>query len=239
VYRVLDRVAPAPYVESTLAEFALRQGDAAAAARYALQLPASATRDELLARVADAQGDGALALEYFLAAPDVDAVQARVDALAATRPADAYALERVLKVRLEMLATHPDAVAEASFRMGEIANVLARRQRDAGRQQFWFGRGMRDLSAAAALAPWSDKYLISAANQAVLLGDLAGGQAFFQRAADVDPGSADARAGLGVVAYRRGDRQAARADLDRARALDPNAAMVRALTSLLEGRPAG
>ncbi|MFZ1017766.1 MAG: hypothetical protein WAN39_07845, partial [Candidatus Cybelea sp.] len=41
VYRVLDRIAPAPYVESSLAQLALERGDAAAAQHYALRLPAS------------------------------------------------------------------------------------------------------------------------------------------------------------------------------------------------------
>ena len=52
VYSTLDRVAPAPYVETSLAQAALARGDAAAAERFALRLPASPTRDELLARVA-------------------------------------------------------------------------------------------------------------------------------------------------------------------------------------------
>ncbi|MBV8491109.1 MAG: tetratricopeptide repeat protein, partial [Candidatus Eremiobacteraeota bacterium] len=236
VYRVLDRIAPAPYVESTLAETALRDGDFAAAQRSALRLPSSAVRDELLARIAAAQGDATLALEYFIAAPDVDAVRARVDSLASSNPAAAYALERVLKVRLDMLATHPDAVAEASFRMGEIANVAGRRERSGAARTAWFRRGMTDFTAAVALAPWSDKYLIAAANQAILLGDLDGGATYFQRAADADPGSADARAGLGVVAFRRGDVERARRDLARARQLDPQSGMVGALSALLQGR---
>ena len=71
VYHALDRVAPAPYVESTLAAYSLSTGRAGEALRYALRLPASPARDELLARVAAAQGDASLALEYDLAAPDV------------------------------------------------------------------------------------------------------------------------------------------------------------------------
>lgn len=237
VYRAIDRVAPAPFVESTLADLALRDGDAPSALRYALRLPPSAIRDELLARVAGAQGDETLALEYYLAAPDVDAVQQRIDALTASQPERAYELERVLKIRLELLTTHPDAVAEAAFRMGEIANVVARSKRAPAERTAWFRRAMDGLTEAATSAPWSDKYLISAANQALLLGDDGAGEQFFRRAADVDPGSADARAGLGVVAYRRGDVRAARADLARAEKLDPNSGMVRALTALLEGRP--
>ncbi|HTU81862.1 MAG TPA: hypothetical protein VMF61_07020, partial [Candidatus Acidoferrales bacterium] len=148
VYRALDTVAPAPFVEATLAERALARGDANAAQHYALRLPPTPVRDRLLARVAAARGDAALALEYSLAAPDVDAVQARVDALAPDDPPAAYALERVLRVRLELLTTHPDAVAEAWFRMGELANVAGRRSADPAMRRAWFRRGMHDLSRA-------------------------------------------------------------------------------------------
>ncbi len=237
VYRALDRVAPAPFVEATLARHALDEGDAAAAQRYALRLPPTPARDELLAQVAAARGDDGLAYEYFLAAPDVDAVRARVDAVAGADPARAYAMERTLRVRLELLATHPDAVAEGWFRMGEFAVAAGRSVPAGSARDAWFRRAMRDLDAAVALSPWSDKYAISAANQAVLLGDLGSAQRLFERAYATDPGSADALAGLGVVAYRRGDVVAARADLQRARALDPNSGMVRALTSLLGAAP--
>ncbi|MGA7246274.1 MAG: hypothetical protein WBW89_00840, partial [Candidatus Cybelea sp.] len=54
-------------------------------------------------------------------------------------------------------------------------------------------------------------------------------QELFAHAAAVDPSSADAIAGLGVLAWERGDRQTAAADLARARALDPRSLMVRAL----------
>src|SRR5580658_5950723 len=90
VYRALDRISPAPFVESTLAAQALAAGDADAALHYALRMPASPARDELLARAALARGDAALALEYYLAAPDVDAVQRAANAAAAKNPEAGY-----------------------------------------------------------------------------------------------------------------------------------------------------
>ena len=230
VYRWLDRVAPAPFVEATLAQQALDAGDPETAQRYALRLPPSPARDELLARVAAADGDSSLALEYWLAAPDVDAVQARVDTLGTTDPRAAYDLEGLLKVRLEGLRTHPDAVAETSFRMGELANVVARRERPGSSvSREWFARGMGDLDYAAGLSPLDDKYLISAANQAVLLGRLDRAGVLFAQTLRGNPASADAVAGLGVVAYQRGNYPMAAAYLARARALDPGSAMVLAL----------
>ena len=230
VYHLLDHVAPAPYVEATLAEHALSAGDAGAALRYALRLPASPTRDALLARVAQARGDRVLGLEYFLAAPDVDAVEASVSSLATRDPAAGYALEQTLNARLALQATHPDAVAESSWRMGELANRRAWREIPASRAQgSWLLRAMGDFEAAVARAPLSEKFAIAAANQAMLLGNLARAHTLFAKAVAVNPGSADAVAGLGVVAYQLGDPATARAYLARARRLDANALMVRAL----------
>ena len=234
VYRALDRVAPAPYVVATLAAYELSTGDTAAALREAIRLPASPARDELLARIARASGEGQLALEYFLAAPDVNAVDAAAQALAARSPASGYALETLLERRLALLTTHPDDVAETYFRLGQLANRQAWREiPDSKAQGAWLYRGMHDFRSAVDLAPLSDKYLIVAANQAMLLGDLHGAQRFFARAADANPGSADAIAGLGVIAYQRGDLAAAEKNLRRARAIDPNSLMVHSLERFL------
>jgi tetratricopeptide (TPR) repeat protein len=230
VYRVLDRVAPAPFVEATLASQALAAGMTDSAMHYALRLPASPARDELLAHVAEARGDPVLALEYFLAAPDVDAVQSVVGALAIRDSAAAYALERTLNARLAIQTTHPDAVAETYWRMGELANRRAWSEVPASSAQgAWLRRAMGDFQSAIELAPLSEKFAIAAANQAMLLGDVERAKRLFARAVEVDPSSADAVAGLGVVAYRERDRATARAYLARARQLDPHSLMVRAL----------
>ncbi|MBV8149203.1 MAG: tetratricopeptide repeat protein [Candidatus Eremiobacteraeota bacterium] len=234
VYAALDRAAPAPFVLSTLSAFALQRGQTDLALRYAVALPASSTRDELLARIAIARRQKMLAFEYELAAPDVPAVERTIEAQAARDPATAYGLERLLARRLTLLQTHPDDVAEAYFRMGELANRQAWREVPAGKRQgYWLYRAARDFSAAVQLAPLSEKYLIAGANQAMLLGNLARAQALFARAEAVDPGSANAIAGLGVVAYQRGDVAAARAFLARSRAIDERALMVRTLERYL------
>jgi tetratricopeptide (TPR) repeat protein len=230
VYRALDRVAPAPYVEETLARRALDGGDAAAAEQYAVRLPPSPVRDELLARVALARGQKRLALEYFLAAPDADAITAAAEALAQRDPEAAYELVRLLQIRLAMLGTHPDAVAEARWQMGGLANRQAWRQVPGSAvQRAWLKRGLRDYEAAVTLAPLSERYVIADANQADLLGERERARALFAQAVAIDPGSAEAIAGLGVVAFESGDRNAAIIYLDRARAIDPTALMVRAL----------
>ncbi|HZV76601.1 MAG TPA: tetratricopeptide repeat protein [Candidatus Babeliales bacterium] len=230
VYRALDRLAPAPYVEEALAAQALDRGDADAAQRYAVRLPASPMRDELLARVALLRGRPLLAQEYFLAAPDPDAINSQAQALAFRDPAAAYALEGLLRTRLAHDRTHPDAVAQADWEMGLFANRQAWRQiPGSALQRAWLQRGFRDFDAAVALAPFSERYLVAAANQADLAGDRRRAQQLFGRAAEIDPLSADAIAGLGVVAWESGDRAGAQRYLARARAIDQGSLMVRAL----------
>lgn len=230
VYRVLDRIAPAPYVEVSLATDALARGDPDAAEHYAVRLPASPIRDELLARAAALRGQALLSQEYLLAAPDPEAIGEVAQALAVRDPAAGYALERLLQARLLASATHPDALAESYWRMGRLANRKAWRQIPGSAiQRAWLVRGLRAFESAVALAPLSERYVIAAANQADLLGVRERAEALFARAADIDPASADATAGLGVIAWESGDRAAARRYLGHARALNPDALMVRAL----------
>ncbi len=56
------------------------------------------------------------------------------------------------------------------------------------------------------LSPLSEQYVLAAANQADLLEDRRRAAELFRHAADIDPTSADAVAGLGVVAFHQGDR---------------------------------
>jgi tetratricopeptide (TPR) repeat protein len=230
VYSALDRVAPAPYVEVTLAEGALAAGDDARAQLHAMRLPASPIRDELLARIAQGRGEQLLALEYFLAAPDASAVQSVVDLRAARDPAEGYYLERVLEARLAQSSTHPDAVAAAYWRMGQLANREAWRLIPGSTaQRTWLVRGLRDFEDAVRISPLSERYLIAAANQEDLIGERRRAEELFRQASAIDPESADALAGLGVVAVENGDRKSAEAYLQRARAVDPRSLMVRAL----------
>jgi tetratricopeptide (TPR) repeat protein len=235
VYEVLDRIAPAPYVEATLAQSALARGDSIAAQRYAVRLPASPMRDEFLGKIAAASGEQMLALEYFLAAPDAVAVARAAEARAARNPAAGYDLERLLRNRLALLTTHPDAVAETDWRMGRLANRTAWIQVPGSPlQRAWLYRGLRAFEAAVALSPLSERYVIADANQADLLGEHHRAAQLFAQAVEIDPGSADATAGLGVVALQSGDRAAALRYLVRARRLDAHALMVRALERQLQ-----
>lgn len=230
VYRVLDRLAPAAYVETTLAQDALARGDFDAAQRNALRLPASPIRDDLLARIAQMRGESLLALEYFLAAPDPEAVQAFVEARAVHDPAQGYELERLLEARLALSSTHPDAVAEAYWRMGMLANREAWLQVSGSTKQLdWLRHGLRDFESAVNISPLSEQYVMAAANQEDLIGSRRSAEELFRRASAIDPESADAIAGLGVIALESGDRTKAELYLQQARAVDPRSLMVRAL----------
>lgn len=200
-------------------------------------MPGSPIRDELFALIASQRGRSALAFEYFLAAPDPQRIDAIAESLASEDPASAYKAERLLATRLARDGTHPDALAHSYWEMGRFANRTAWRQvPGSARQRAWLERGLREFEIAATLAPLSERYLVEAANQADLLGERDEARRLFSRAADIDPASADAVAGLGVVAWQNGDRGVAAAYLSRARRLDPNSLMVRALERDLRNR---
>ncbi len=134
----------------------------------------------------------------------------------------AYALELRLKNRLETTSTHPDALAEAYWRLGKLAGG----QRNSR-------LAIQDFLKAVHLSPLSEKYLLSAGFETYVFVGPAQASRYFQRAISADPTSADAYAGAGMVALGLGERSAARADLQRASALNPASPPVRSLQAKL------
>ncbi len=195
VYGVLDRIAPAPYVETTLAEYEMDRGDLHAAALHALRLPRSPIRNELLGRIAQRQGDASRAFEYFFAAPDIVALRENVERIAKHDPAHAYAVESRIRERLQALRTHPDAVADASWMMARFAEAAAARSSPALRVM-WLRRALRNASAAAALSPLSEKYLLVTAGAELRLGDVEAARRWYHRVLAVDPRNSKALAAL-------------------------------------------
>ena len=234
VYELLDRIAPAPYVETTLAADALERGDTAMAQHYALTLPPSSVRDELLARIAAARGRSQLALEYEFAAYDATGVENAAQRIAQRNPEAAYRLEVLLQRRLNERATQPGAVAQAHWQAGLFANRTAWRQTPGSPvQKRWLSVALSEFDSAANMAPLSERYAIADANQADLLEQRVRAQELFAHTAAIDPGSADALAGLGIVALENGDRRAAQAYLAQAKARDAQSLMVAALARRL------
>ncbi|GAC1504007.1 MAG: hypothetical protein NVS1B14_09720 [Vulcanimicrobiaceae bacterium] len=80
-----------------------------------------------------------------------------------------------------------------------------------------------------ALAPFSSKYLIAAGSQNLNLGQYKMARAYFERSVEVDPASADAYAGLGIVALALGDRPSAESFAARSGALDHRSTMLQHL----------
>ena len=218
IYSAAARVSGAPYLYAMLARAALERGDLARAQQEAQSMPASLRREDLLGHIAQARGDHALAQNYFLEAGDIEAISGEVRSLAASDPARAYRLERALLLRLQRSGTHPDAVAEAYWQLGVLASQLGRNR-----------LSMRDHRRAVALSPFSEKYLLSAAYKAYDIRDDAASQAYFARVLGVDPASADAYAGKGMLAVRAGNLDQARAFAARARVLDPHSHALKTL----------
>jgi tetratricopeptide (TPR) repeat protein len=222
VYGMLDRMAPADFVEDTLAHAALARGDLDAAQRYAVRMPEGGRRSGVLAAIAAAHGQTAQAFEYAYVADDLDALQTDIMATARVNVKLAAQEEARVRVRLMALGTHPDAVAESYYTSGNLA-TWRRQPREA----------LADYQAALTIAPLNMKYLISAATQAWLLHDYADAQRLYRSGLDVNPASGDALAGLGLVALHAGHRAQAVAYLARARTVDPNAGMIRPLAAAL------
>ncbi len=231
-YAAIENIAPAPYVAAMLTTAALDRNDLAIAQSYAQRLPESAARAELLGRIARSRGNDAQAYRYFVDANDVFAIRGEVDRLAVHDLPGAYELELRLKDRLERTATHPDALADAYWGLGRLATQ--RGYMDPTHRRAWFEEGMRDYDAAVKLAPLAERYLVAAGSQELNLGEPARAHAFFKRAADGNPASADAYAGLGVAAFRLGDLASARQYERLSRSYDPRSHFLHTLQALLK-----
>ncbi|GAC1299322.1 MAG: hypothetical protein NVSMB19_03210 [Vulcanimicrobiaceae bacterium] len=221
---VLDPAVPLPpALRLVFARAALGAHDPSRAAAETARLGPSRDRYALEARIAEARHDSAGAVAAYLAAGDLAGLEAQVDDLAARGEfAEALALQHETIARLRADRTQPDALAEASFRLGRLEE----------RQAYAFAVGRperrlherRALSAyafAVKLAPLSQQYLLAYGNQQLNVAELPAAVRTFERARDADPTSADPWVGLGDAAARRGDRVAARAFLARARAIAP------------------
>lgn len=218
IYHLLDRVAPLPFVEETLGAQALAAGDFDRAEHYALRTGPSPRRDDLLGEIAQARGNMTLAGEYYFAAPDVDRMETIIGALGKSNPRKALDVDLRFAQRLEVLQTHPDALADAWFTAGVYSEALKHRAASLG----YYERALH-------LGPLNMRYLLGAGTQALNARDYVEAQRIFQHGLDVDPASGDVYAGLGIVALHQGDRTRAKVFAVRARALQPKSPMLAAL----------
>lgn len=224
VYATLERIAPLPFVEAMLTDDALQRGDLHAAAVHAARMPAGTLRNENEARVALARGRHDEAIRRFLEAGDDAALQADVLQLIETGHArEAYALEERVRRRLVASKTRPNAVADSWWRLGRLA-VRMHDDQEAD----------RDYARAIALAPLNTKYIIESGTLALQRRQADAARALFARAAEIDPASADAAAGMALAALDAGDRAEAERLTARALRLNAHASLARRLQRRLQ-----
>jgi O-antigen ligase/tetratricopeptide (TPR) repeat protein len=225
LYRTIERVAPLPFVEATLADAALRDGDLDAASAHAARLPEGTVRSAALARIAQARGKTGEATALYLDAGDDRALQRYVDRLSADgRYRAAYDFEARVLDRLAAAPTRPNAAADGWWRLGRLA-VRLHRPREA----------KADFARADAVAPLNTKYLIDAATLALEERDWPTAATLFAKTRQIDPGSAAATAGLGLASLRRGDVAQARRLSEAASAIDARTPLAKRLKVELVG----
>ena len=203
----LDPALPLPAtLRLVLARRALADGDFPLLAAHVARLPASRDRAELSGALAEHRGDTAAARAAFLEAGDLDDVERRVEALASSgRGDEALRLQRDAIARAERDPAQAGNVPEAYYRLGLLEQQLAYQIPDIGARTVPQQQSLADYRKAADLAPLEERYLIAAGNEAINVGELDPALGYFGRARDADPSSADAIAGFGDVAARRGD----------------------------------
>jgi tetratricopeptide (TPR) repeat protein len=223
-----ERYLPLPAVRLVLARRAVADRDLARAEMLVASLSVSRDREELAAELADLRGRHARAVDGYLAAGDWRALTSEVERLDGGGD---YRAARTLQDhvvgRLERDATHPDALAEGWWRLGILDAECGEREPAARRS--WRLRSLVDYEYAVGLAPLSERYLLSAANEALTLREFETAARYFQRVLDVDPKGAQALVGLASVALARGDDSRARGYFERAREIDDQLPDVRRL----------
>ncbi len=218
IYRGLEGVMPSDTVEAMLARDDLSNFKFGDVPKRIAHMKPGPERSELQAQLARSRGETEGALRSYLAADDVNALQFEVDRLAAGgRLANAYKFERRIVEHLSSQTTHPDALAEAWWRLGQLASRLR------------LDNAQNDYEHALALAPFSEKYLLAAGFQALALGNFAAASTYFTRGIDVNPASAEAYAGLGQVALASGDRARSMQFASRSRSLNARTTALREL----------
>jgi len=201
-----------------LARQAVASGNLALAERRVLSLDPSWDRSSLEGQIAELRGDHRGAVRNFLAAGDLAGLEREEQIVEGSgNIAGAVALQH-----------------EIVWRLGLVEETQAYHQPLSPKARYPFAaRSLDAYEHAVALAPLSEKYLISAGSQELNLDRVASAQTYFERARDVDPTSAQAWVGLGEVALYRGDRATAVRYLARARRIDPTLPAVQRLDAKL------
>jgi tetratricopeptide (TPR) repeat protein len=189
---------PSPVSEPLRAATARRllaEGHVAAANAVIARLPEGAVRADLLGVEAAASGAAAAAADDFIAAGDVQRLAPVVDAVAATDPRRAIALQNRLIARLRDERLPSPDLADAYWKRGVFEATLGYVGTTPERARA-NAASRTDYERALRFAPNSVKYLLSLANQQANMGARAAAIATFRQILVLDPHVVDARNGL-------------------------------------------
>jgi len=181
-----------------VAREALRENDLPATRRALGRLAPSSDRAALEGELAERENDMHAAISAYLVAGDVFGlarVSARIQASGDIQ--GALALQEMIVGRIEEERTQPEALADARLRLGQLYELMGRR--NPAKRTAYARRAMDEYERAVALAPFSQTYLLNAGYEALYLRDFKRSEALFSRAREADPKSADARTGLEAV----------------------------------------
>jgi tetratricopeptide (TPR) repeat protein len=194
---------------------ALADGNVARTQEGIAQLPPSPERFALEGGVAELRGDLHVAAQRYAQANDYESLE-RVVMQADLKGEHAWALQlqRTLLAQLRGDRPHLDAFADAWWDLGRLQAEAQTRDPRAARE------ALADFEHARALAPFNQKYVLSAAYQALALNELDRADALFSSSYDADPTSVHALVALGDIALARGRRARALSYLQRAQHLD-------------------
>jgi tetratricopeptide (TPR) repeat protein len=196
---------------------ALHQGDLTTAATLIGTLPDGPVADDLRGRLAQRRGQPDAAIAAYVRAGDAVRAQALIDPLAASDPERALRDEGALVGGLHGNIAASEVTGQAWWRLGQLQAAAG--YREPARRAVWWRAAESSYERALAAAPNEETYLLAAGYQSLVNGDVAGSGRWYAHAAEVVPNSADAYAGLALVAAAQSDCPRALAELARARSL--------------------
>jgi tetratricopeptide (TPR) repeat protein len=202
---------------SARAAAAIHDGDLTGAERLLATQPDDARTADLRGRIAEARGERDAAIAQYVRAGDVTRAQALIDGIAATEPDRALADQQLLVAALRDDPSASEVTGQAWWRLGQLQAAAA--ERDPGHRTALEREAEGSYGRALALAPNEETYLLAAAYQSMVDGEIDGAMHLYARALQVVPNSADAYAGLAWTAALSRNCSYARANADRARAL--------------------
>ncbi|MBC5809570.1 MAG: tetratricopeptide repeat protein [Candidatus Eremiobacteraeota bacterium] len=220
-----------PVLRLIVARRALAEGDLSRTARLLERLPPSADRSALAGTLAERRGDDNGAIAAYLAASDVDDVERVVgDLQRHDKIAEALFNQRALIDHLARDPSQTGALPEAYYQLGILEQALAYHMPVGSKARADDERlALASYQRALAYAPLAERYWIAVGNQQLNVADLSGAAVSFRRAIDIDPRSAEGFVGLADVAARQGRLRDARALLERAARIEPNAGSLKRL----------